>query len=52
MVTHRQLVNRLREPKGHNVAITNYGMAIAYLHGIFDRAIEPFIGKRQEADDL
>ena len=52
MVTHRQLVNRLREPKKHNVAITNYGMAIAYLHGIFDRAIEPFTGKRQEAGDL
>ena len=52
MVTHRQLVNRLREPKKHNVAITNYGMAIAYLHGIFDRAIEPFTGKRQETGDL
>lgn len=47
MVTHRQLVNRLREPKKNNIAITNYGMAIAYLHGIFDRAIEPFTGRKE-----
>lgn len=47
MVTHRQLVNRLREPKKHNIAITNYGMAIAYMHGIFDRAIEPFTGRKK-----
>jgi len=43
MVTHRQLVNRLRDPKKHDIPITNYGMAIAYMHGIFDRAIEPFL---------
>jgi [FeFe] hydrogenase H-cluster maturation GTPase HydF len=52
MVTHRQLVNRLHEPKKHNVAITNYGMAIAYVHGIFNRAVEPFTGKIKKADDL
>jgi [FeFe] hydrogenase H-cluster maturation GTPase HydF len=52
MVTHRQLVNRLREPKKNNIAITNYGMAIAYVHGIFNRAIEPFTGKMKKADDL
>jgi [FeFe] hydrogenase H-cluster maturation GTPase HydF len=46
MVTHRQLLNRLREPKKQSIAITNYGMAIAYMHGIFDRAIEPFTGGR------
>lgn len=44
MVTHRQLVNRLRDPKKHDIPITNYGMAIAYMHGIFDRAVEPFLG--------
>jgi len=52
MVTHRQLVNRLREPKKHNIPITNYGMAIAYIHGIFDRATEPFTGKSKKAGDL
>ena len=52
MVTHRQLVNRLRDPKKHDIPITNYGMAIAYMHGIFDRATEPFTGKMKKAGDL
>ncbi len=52
MVTHRQLMNRLREPKKHNIPVTNYGMAIAYVHGIFSRATEPFTGKTEKAGDL
>jgi [FeFe] hydrogenase H-cluster maturation GTPase HydF len=52
MVTHRQLINRLRDPKRHDVPITNYGMAIAYVHGIFHRATEPFTGKARKAGDL
>lgn len=52
MVTHRQLMNRLREPKRHNIPVTNYGMAIAYVHGIFNRATEPFTGKREKGSDL
>lgn len=52
MVTHRQLVNRLREPKKHSIPVTNYGMAIAYVHGIFSRATEPFTGKTEKAGDL
>ncbi|MDZ7633890.1 MAG: [FeFe] hydrogenase H-cluster maturation GTPase HydF [Bacteroidales bacterium] len=52
MVTHRQLMNRLREPKKHNIPVTNYGMAIAYVHGIFNRATEPFTGKTGKGGDL
>jgi [FeFe] hydrogenase H-cluster maturation GTPase HydF len=52
MVTHRQLLNRLREPKNHNIPITNYGMAIAYVHGIFNRATEPFTGTKEKGADL
>jgi [FeFe] hydrogenase H-cluster maturation GTPase HydF len=52
MVTHRQLVNRLRDPKKHSIPVTNYGMAIAYVHGIFNRATEPFTGKKEKAGDL
>jgi [FeFe] hydrogenase H-cluster maturation GTPase HydF len=51
MVTHRQLMNRLRDPKKHNIPITNYGMTIAYVHGIFDRATEPFTGKAIKTGD-
>lgn len=52
MVTHRQLMNRVREPKKHHIPVTNYGMAIAYVHGIFNRATEPFTGKTEKAGDL
>jgi [FeFe] hydrogenase H-cluster maturation GTPase HydF len=52
MITHRQLVNRLRGAKAKHVPITNYGMAIAFVHGIFNRAIEPFVGKLDASDDL
>ena len=52
MVTHRQLINRLRDPKKHDVPVTNYGMAIAYVHGIFHRTTEPFTGSTRKAGDL
>jgi [FeFe] hydrogenase H-cluster maturation GTPase HydF len=52
MITHRQLINRLRGAKEKQIAITNYGMAIAYVHGIFKRAIEPFIGRMDNFEDL
>ena len=52
MITHRQLVNRLKEAKDHGIPITNYGMAIAYVHGIFDRAVEPFMGKKEPGHDI
>jgi [FeFe] hydrogenase H-cluster maturation GTPase HydF len=52
MVTHRQLMNRLLEPRKQNIPVTNYGMAIAYIHGIFNRATEPFTGRKEKAGDL
>ena len=41
MVTHRQLHNRLRPFIKAGVPVTNYGMAIAWVHGIYSRAIAP-----------
>jgi hypothetical protein len=33
--------------------VTNYGMAIAYVHGIYNRAITPFgMGKETNVDYL
>lgn len=43
MITRRQLINRLKPFIDANIPVTNYGMAIAYLHGIFDRAVKPFV---------
>jgi [FeFe] hydrogenase H-cluster maturation GTPase HydF len=52
MVTHRQLVNRLQNANIKNIPITNYGMAIAYVHGIFERAVQPFTGRKDRGDDI
>ncbi len=38
----RELLTRIEKAKLANVPITNYGLAIAHLHGILDRAIKPF----------
>lgn len=43
MITRRQLHNRLLPAIRAGVPVTNYGMAIAYVQGIYDRAIAPFV---------
>lgn len=43
MITRKQIFNRLRPAKDNNIPITNYGMAIAYMNGIFERATLPFL---------
>jgi len=42
MVTRKQLRSRLKLAKDANIAISNYGMAIAWVNGMFDRVTEPF----------
>lgn len=43
VVTRRQLLNRINPAIGKEIPVTNYGMAIAYIQGIFTRAIAPFV---------
>jgi [FeFe] hydrogenase H-cluster maturation GTPase HydF len=43
MITRKQLHNRLQAAIRAGVPVTNYGMAIAYVQGIYDRAIAPFV---------
>jgi [FeFe] hydrogenase H-cluster maturation GTPase HydF len=43
MITRKQLHNRLHAAIKNGVPVTNYGMAIAYVQGIYNRAIAPFI---------
>jgi len=38
----QQMLSRIEKAKQANVPITNYGMVISYVNGIFDRAMEPF----------
>ena len=42
MITRKQLQSRLHAAIRANVPVSNYGMAIAYVHGIYNRAIAPF----------
>lgn len=39
----RMLISRIMQCRKQNVPITNYGVAIAYSLGIFERALSPFI---------
>jgi [FeFe] hydrogenase H-cluster maturation GTPase HydF len=43
MITRRQIHNRLHTAISAGVPVTNYGMAIAYVQGIYNRAIAPFV---------
>ena len=41
-MNRREMINRIRKCNEMGVPITNYGLAIAYSLGIFERALEPF----------
>jgi [FeFe] hydrogenase H-cluster maturation GTPase HydF len=43
MITRKQIHNRLKPAIDAGVPVTNYGLAIAYVQGIYNRAIEPFV---------
>jgi hypothetical protein len=43
VITRKQIISRLKPAVDAGVPVTNYGMAIAYIQGIYERAIEPFI---------
>ena len=42
MSTRKQLLNRTNLFVNQGVPISNYGMALAYMNGIFERVMEPF----------
>jgi [FeFe] hydrogenase H-cluster maturation GTPase HydF len=42
MSNRREMLSRILKCKSHNVPITNYGVAIAFSLGIFERALKPF----------
>ncbi|RLE18960.1 MAG: [FeFe] hydrogenase H-cluster maturation GTPase HydF [Acidobacteria bacterium] len=42
MLTRRAMVSRIDMSRGQQVPMTNYGMAIAFTLGIFERALRPF----------
>ena len=42
MLNRREMMHRLSVVKSQSIPIVNYGVLIAYLQGIFPRALEPF----------
>ncbi len=51
VITRKQLINRLRPAIDAGIPVTNYGMAIAYVQGIYERAVAPFMKTKQSAMD-
>jgi len=49
MITRKQLINRLKPAIEAGIPVTNYGMAIAYMHGIYARAVAPFVKLENES---
>ena len=43
MVTRKQLINRLKPFTEAGIPVTNYGMTLAFVNGIFERATSPFL---------
>lgn len=43
VITGRQLYSRLYPALEKNIPVTNYGMAISYMNGIYERAIKPLV---------
>ena len=42
MINRKTILNRIDFCKNEDVAITNYGIALAFLSGILDRSLEVF----------
>ena len=51
MFTRRQLHNRLKPFVDAGIPVTNYGMAIAWIQGIYHRAVAPFAAKNLDMGD-
>ena len=43
MITKKQLLNRLKPALDAQIPVTNYGLAIAFMNGILERAVQPFL---------
>lgn len=51
VLTRKQVVSRIRQAVEAGVPVTNYGMAIAWVHGIFHRAVAPFVALEDHSEE-
>jgi len=42
MINRREMLHRIEEAKHAGVPIVNYGVFLAFVHGVLDRALKPF----------
>ncbi|MDA3820677.1 MAG: [FeFe] hydrogenase H-cluster maturation GTPase HydF [Candidatus Delongbacteria bacterium] len=52
VITRRQLINRIQPAIRAGVPVTNYGMAIAWVQGVYNRAVEIFVDKATDENYL
>lgn len=50
VITRRQLINRIQPAIKAGIPVSNYGMAIAWVQGTYERAVAPFT-KQENKDD-
>ncbi|KJS87225.1 MAG: ATP-binding protein [Peptococcaceae bacterium BICA1-8] len=43
MLNRKDMLNRIRQVENMGIPVVNYGVLIAHIHGIFPRALAPFI---------
>ncbi len=51
MISRKQLINRLKPAIDAGIPVTNYGMTISYVLGMYDRAIAPFVTNTSSSAD-
>lgn len=51
VLTKKQITSRLSDAVEADIPVTNYGMAISYIHGIFHRAVAPFTALKDKEFD-
>ncbi len=51
VISRKQLINRLKPALDAGIPVTNYGMAIAYVLGIYQRAVAPFVQIEESSMD-
>ncbi|HPC47235.1 MAG TPA: [FeFe] hydrogenase H-cluster maturation GTPase HydF [Deltaproteobacteria bacterium] len=42
MINRQEMLSRMKTMRDAGVPVTNYGVAISYVHGVLDRVLEPF----------
>ncbi len=51
VITQKQIASRLKPAIEAGIPVTNYGMAIAYVQGIYERSVAPFVQVDKDSMD-